>query len=518
VKGVELVLRGGAIVTHDAARPRVRALAADGGRIVAVGDDAEMAAHIGARTRVIELAGRTVLPALTDGHAHLYCLGCALGELDLDGCRSPAECVARVAAAPPGEWLLGRGWDQNRFADARFPAHAALDAAAPDRPVWLRRIDGHAGWANARALALAGVTAATPDPPGGRILREASGAPSGVLVDAAMALVDRVVPPPDDGAREQAILRAQAVALENGLTGVHEMGIDAATVAAYRRLARDGRLRLRVYAFAEAADALALLARDPDPPAEDARFLVRGIKLFADGALGSRGAALLVPYNDDPHNLGLILTPVEVLERVAARALERGWQVAVHAIGDRANRMVLDAYARAGCAAGRDHRFRVEHAQVLAPGDLERLARLGVVASMQPTHATSDLLWAEARLGRERLAGAYAWRRVLDAGVRLVGGSDFPVEGPSPLAGLYAAVTGGGRPEQKLTLDEAIRAFSLDAAFGAFEERWRGRAAPGQAADLTVLDRDLLDAPPRALLDAKIDFTIVGGRVVYARR
>jgi predicted amidohydrolase YtcJ len=528
----DLILRGGTIFTVVPARPRARAVAIAGGRIVAVGDEAEVLRARGPHTRVVELGGRAVLPALTDGHAHLYGLGRALDQVDLRGCPSAEACADQVAAAarerPAGEWLLGRGWDQNRFADGRFPNHAVLDKVVGGSPVWMRRVDGHAGWANARALAAGGVTAHTADPPGGRIERDSSGAPTGVLVDNAMQLVEHAIPPVTAAARERTILAAQSYVLARGLTEVHEMDIDAATVEVYRQLAAAGRLQLRVYAFADGADDAAverLLAGAPDRSAPEARFTLRGIKLYADGALGSRGAALLAPYSDEPKNSGLMVTPPERMERIARRALAAGWQMAIHAIGDRANKLVLDAYEHAGCR-GRDHRFRVEHAQVLALDDVPRFAALGVVASMQPTHATSDMPWAEARLGAARLAGAYAWRRLLDAGASLVGGSDFPVEKVEPIGGgLYAAVTrmdpagqppGGWLPDQRLSLDEAVRAFTAEAAWAAFEEAWRGHAAPGQVADLTVLDRDLPDAA--ALLKAEVDLTIVGGRIVYERQ
>jgi predicted amidohydrolase YtcJ len=533
----DLLLLDGKILTLDDARPRARAIAVREGRIVAVGDDAAVGRLGGPRTRVIALHGRTVLTALTDGHAHLYGLGRALAEVDLRDCASPADCAARVAAAargrPAGEWILGRGWDQNLFPGARFPTHDALDAVVADRPVWVRRIDGHAGWANARAMSLAGLTTdrgAPPDPAGGRIERDGPGRPTGVLVDAAMGIVERAIPSPPGEERERAILRAQSEALAHGLTEVHEMGIDGPTIDAYRRLDRQGHLKLRVYAYADGTDRALrdrLLAGPPDPTPPEARFVLRGIKLFADGALGSRGAALLAPYTDDPTNRGLRQIAEADLADVARRALATGWQVAVHAIGDAANRMVLDAFAAAGCTPARDHRFRIEHAQVVALEDLPRFAALGVVASMQPTHATRDMPWAEARLGHERLAGAYAWRRMLDAGAHLVAGSDFPVERVDAIGGgLYAAVTrqdragrppGGWLPEQRLTLVEAARAFGSEASWAAFEERWRGRAGPGMAADLTVLDRDVLDAPPTALLEARVDLTIIGGRVDYER-
>ena len=529
----DLVLRNGAIATMDTAAPRARAIAVRAGRIVALGDDADVRAFIGPHTRVVDLAGRSVVPALTDAHAHLYGLGLALARVDLRGCTSPDACAARArdAADAADEWILGRGWDQNLFEGKAFPVHATLDAVAKERPVWLRRVDGHAGWANAVAMRRAGITRDTPDPSGGRVVRDASGEATGVFVDNAMDLVEHVMPSPSPAARQRAILRGQAHVLARGLTEVHEMGIDDATADAYRELEHAGKLCVRVYAFASGDDAASIeraLARAPEPSRPDARFAMRGVKLYADGALGSRGAALLEPYSDDPGNVGLVITPPDLLERTAKRALERGFQIAVHAIGDRANHMVLDAYARAGCASARDHRFRIEHAQIVALTDIARFRELGVIASMQPMHATSDMPWAEARVGRSRLPGAYAWRRFLDAGVTLIGGSDFPVEEVEPLGGnVFAAVTrtdargeprGGWLPDQRLSLEEALRAFTVSASFGAFEEAWRGRAAVGQVADLTVLDRDVLGSDFFELRRARVDLTIVGGHVEFERR
>jgi hypothetical protein len=515
----DLILRNGDIWTNTGGH--VQAVAIADGRIIAMGDDAEKLA--GEKTRVIDLGGRTALPALTDAHAHLYGLGQALSQVDLRGCRSEAECAEQVRAFDQtgggGDWIRGRGWDQNLWNEKQFPTHAALDRVISKKPVWLRRIDGHAGWANARALAAGGVTRETQDPPGGRIERDARGEPNGVLVDEAMTLVEHVIPEPGPAERERMILRAQEIALAQGLTCVHDMGIDETTAGVYRALEQAGKLRIRVYAFASAGSAERLLAGAPEPAGP--LFTLRAIKLYADGALGSRGAALLLPYADDPKNRGLVITPPETIERVARLALLRGWQVGVHAIGDRANRMVLDAFERAGCAVARDHRFRIEHAQVVAPSDIPRFAKLGVIASMQPTHATSDMSWAEARLGRDRLAGAYAWRRFLAAGAHVAFGSDFPVENVDPLAGLRAAVTrqdaqgnppGGWFPVERLTLDEAVRAFTTEAAFAAFQEAQRGRVAEGQAADFTVFDRSI-DAG--ALKRAKVAFTIVAGRVVF---
>ncbi|MBI4509745.1 MAG: amidohydrolase, partial [Deltaproteobacteria bacterium] len=510
---------------------RAQAVAVRGGRIEAVGTDEELRPFIGANTEVVELSGRAVTPGLVDGHCHLYGLGRSMEMLSLKGLGQVGEVAARVRDSagnrPQGEWIIGRGWDQNLWTPAEFPTHEPLTAAAPEHPVSLRRVDGHALWVNRAAMAIAGVTSATADPKGGRILRDAQGNPTGVFIDNAIDLIEGKIPRPTPVAIERQVLMAADVAVAAGLTGVHEMGIDDDVAAVYRSLAGQERLKLRVYGLLAGEDQINSLSTrellvDPDGTA---MFVLRAAKLFADGALGSRGAALFEPYSDDPSNRGLILLGEEELRQAALTAAMNGWQLAVHAIGDRANRTVLDAIEAARSATGnQDLRFRVEHAQVVAPQDIERFARAGAIASMQPTHATSDMPWAEKRLGPTRIKGAYAWRSIMSAGARLVGGSDFPVEEVSPLLGIFAAVSrqdtegnppGGFLPEQRLTLEEAIRIFTVDAAWASFAERTRGLIAPGYVADLTIFDRELM--PDRSLLDTHVERTIVGGKTVFRR-
>ena len=401
----DLILRGGDILTQDPARPHARALAVRDGLIVALDDAATALA--GPKTRVIELQGRAVVPALTDAHAHLVNLGLARNQVELRGCRSAADCAGRIARDRHrrGAWTLGRGWDQNLFPDGKFPTHAALDALPG--PVWVRRVDGHAGWANAAALRAAGLTRASQDPPGGKGVRDPSGAPTGIFVDNAMSLIDRAVPAPSPAEIEAAILRGQELALAEGLTEVHEMGIPLAYTDVYKRLAARGRLHLRVYAYGAQDQAARIFAHPPAPSKPGAFFTLRGLKIYADGALGSRGAALLAPYSDDPGNRGLVLT-----------------------------------------------------------------------------------------------------------GAPLAFGSDFPVEEVSVVDGFRAAVERAGWSDgEQLTLDETLRAFTTGAAFAAFEEGWRGRGTEGLAADLTVFDRPAAD-----LVHARVDATLVGGKIVYQRR
>ena len=437
--------------------------------------------------------------------------------------------VARQARdVPPGQWIVGRGWDQNDWPVKAWPSRRDLDAVAPDRPVFLTRIDGHAAWVNSRALALSGITAATPDPPGGRLIRDDSGSPTGVLIDGAQRLVAERIPPPDQGEVEARILAADRLLSSVGLTMVHDAGASSATIAIYERLVRAGRLSTRLYVMIDSSSATTAewFARGPlvDP---DYRLTVRAVKMYADGALGSRGAALLEDYSDEPGNRGLLVTPAERLADVTEAAARAGFQPCTHAIGDRANRLMLDIYERAEreIPAMRALRPRIEHAQILDAADIPRFGRLGVIASMQPTHCTSDMPWAPARLGADRIReGAYPWQKLLQTGARLAAGSDFPVERPDPIAGFYAAVTrqdktgrppGGWQGDQRLSRAEALRAFTLDAAYAAHAERDLGSIETGKFADFVVLSADIMKIPAAAIPATKVLRTVVAGRTVF---
>ncbi|RPE81083.1 amidohydrolase [Vulcaniibacterium tengchongense] len=528
------VLSAARIHTMDPARPQARAMAYDeDGRILALGEPDELRRRY-PRARRLDAGASTVIPGLIDAHGHVSGLGLAHLSADLVGARGKDEVLQRLrefAAALPGDaWLIGRGWDQNDWPDKRFPTAADLDAAFPGRPVWLERIDGHAGWANSAAMrAVRRDLAGDWQPDGGRIERNANGEPTGIFIDAAMALIDQARPPLDEATAERALVLGMQEAVAHGLTGVHDAGINLAELQRYRRLADRHALPLRVTAMAAGdGDALAFLCEHGLYRHPGGRLQMRTVKVYADGALGSRGAALLADYSDDPGNRGLMLSPPAELRRIAAKAKGCGVQVATHAIGDRGNHEVLDAYAQAlGADAGGDHRWRIEHAQVLSPRDLGRLAQLRVIASMQPTHATSDMPWAEQRLGPERIVGAYAWRQLRDSGARLALGSDFPVESVDPRLGLYAAVAradaggrpaGGWMPQEKLTAFEALRGFTLDAAYAGFSENEVGSLAPGKRADFVLLKEDPLAVAPERLRTLTVQATYLDGKPVYPAR
>jgi predicted amidohydrolase YtcJ len=523
-----MLLTNGRIYLMDAWNTVVDTLVVRDGRVAFAGRRADV--NVSAAEPVIDLGERAVVPGLVDAHGHLMHLARGRLTLDAGGARSEAEVAERVAAraakTPRGEWLGGRGWDHNRWPERQWPTRASLDRAAPDHPVALTRIDGHATWANSAALAVAGIDRATSEPTGGRILRDERGEPTGVLVDTAQRLIQRAEPRPSSERFDQAVGEAIDECLAAGLTGIHEMGAELYALASYRRLVERGRFPFRNYvAVAARSESTWAVYRENGPETfGDGRVVVGALKLMADGALGSRGAALHDAYCDDPGNTGLVLIPPDEITRLTLEAAALGFQVCVHAIGDRANTLTLDAL-EAALARGPwpDHRFRVEHAQILTERDIPRFHRLGALPSMQATHCTSDMEWAAERLGPDRLRGAYAWRSLLATGVIIAGGSDFPVESPSPFHGLYAAVARrprsgedpGWQPEQRMTREEAIRSFTSWNAYASRQEDSLGTLEPGRHADLVVLSDDVFTCAEARIKDIAPTLTLVGGQVVF---
>ena len=483
----------------------------------------------------IDGKGRTMIPGLIDAHLHVMQIGFAALTLDLSETRSLAEAQAKIrgyaAAHPDRAWITGRGWNQEAWGlrdeagRGRFPTATELDAAVPGRPVWLERVDGHAGWANSAALAAAGVTAAIKDPAGGRIERLAGGKPAGVLVDAAVQLIERAVPPPRADDRDLAFDTAQRLLLARGLTAVTDMGTSIEDWQTLRRAGDGGRLRLRVMSYALGVEAMTLIGGPgPTPWLYDDRLRMGGLKLFADGALGSRGALLKAPYADAPQTRGIARTGETQLKNLMSRAAMDNFQVAVHAIGDAANAEVLDAIEDLNATYKGDRRWRIEHAQILDPVDIPRFGKLGVIASMQPIHQVSDRTMAEARLGPARLAGAYAWKSLAAGGARLAFGSDAPVELPDPFAGMAAAITredatgqpfGGWQPQERIDRAAALAGYTSGAAWAGFAERKFGRLAPGLRADFILIDVDPLLAAPAALRQARVIETWIAGEKVF---
>ena len=478
----------------------------------------------------IDGGGRTVLPGLIDAHAHVLSFGLLQSRLNLAGVQSVDEAVARIDAFaadnPHARWILGHGWNQVLWEVQSFPRAADIDVVVADRPVWLRRVDGHAGWANGAAMRLAGIDGDTPDPVGGKIVRDANGKATGVLIDKAMALIDAHVPQPDRAEMRSAIAAANDALLAQGITGVHDAGIGLLNAEVYMSMVDDHELDLRIYAMTAGADEVLDAIGKPLHGYGNGRLSIAAVKLYTDGALGSRGAAMLEPYSDDPENRGLPFWTQAELDAMVAKANAMGFQVAVHAIGDLGNRMALDAFARVQGGRPAPLRNRIEHAQIVALEDIPRFAELGVIASMQATHATSDKNMAEDRVGPERILGGYAWRRLLDAGATLANGSDFPVELSNPFHGLYAAVTrqgrdgepaGGWYPDQALTRAEALHSFTLAAAYAARQEASLGSLEAGKWADFIVIDRDYFDVPAAQIDDIVVLETWIGGVRVFDR-
>jgi predicted amidohydrolase YtcJ len=538
----DLVLRNGTVVTVDPALGTVQAVALRGDRILAVGSNEDVATHVGRRTRVIDLRGRFAMPGFVEGHGHFTGLGEAMMNLDLSRARTWAEVIRIVSGAasrtPAGEWIVGRGWHQEKWdrpppdAVEGFPVHDDLSAACPDNPVLLTHASGHACFANELAMQLAGVSGATPDPPGGEILRDESGRAIGIFRESAESLVSRAMSAGEDARsvelrRRRAIELATRECIEKGVTSFQDAGSSFDDVDTMEDLAKHGQLGVRLW----------VMIRQPNDRLEariadyakirdvGGGFLtVGGIKRTIDGALGSRGAWLLEPYSDSPESTGLATATVEDVTRTAWIAREHGLQFCVHAIGDRANREVLDIFETV-MPEGEDRRWRIEHAQHVHPDDIPRFGRLGVIASMQGVHCTSDGPWVVARLGHERArTGAYMWKRFLETGAVVSNGTDAPVEDVDPVASYYATVTrrmADGNVffgDQRLTRMEALRSYTIDAAYAAFEEDLKGSLTPGKYADVVVLSRNILEAPEEQIRDAEVEMTIIGGKIVHDGR
>ncbi len=526
----ELVLKNGKIFTARNTHEFVQALAIRSGKILAASSDREIEQYINSQTRVVDLRGKLVLPGFHDAHLHFWSGAALQRELNLTGIRSKQEVLRRVEEEvekhEPGEWIVGRGWDHELWEDHQLPTYRDLDRVAPDNPVYLKRIDGHAAWVNRQVLRILQYNRNTPDPPGGKIVRFPDGRPTGILIDAAFELLDNLIPEPTSVEKEELIQKAIHYAHSLGITSITDNS-PADLYFVYADLASEGELGLRIHFWVYGTQNLDSLKNSFQnaPAVNDSLLEVHLVKFFADGSMGSRSAYLLQPYRDDPENVGLPQHSSEELYRLVKQADEKGWQIGIHAIGDAANRMVLDVYEKIAAENYQpDRRWRIEHAQLVQPEDVARFARLGVVASMQPVHCISDMKWAEDRIG-ERVQYAYSWRSMLKHHVPLAFGTDWPVEPLNPLLGIYAAVTrqdtsgnpsGGWYPEQRLTVGEAVYAYTYGSAYAAKAEHWQGRLLPGYVADFVVLDRDIFTIPPREIIETRVVATYLGGEKVYA--
>jgi len=540
-----LVLLNGSIHTMNGAQPIAHAVAVIGSRIVEVGDNDALRRWIGPGTRVVDLHGRLVVPGFNDAHVHFYQGGDTLASVQLRTARSPEEFRDRIAAfsehLPAGRWVLNGAWDHENWTPARLPTRQLIDAVTRDHPVFVWRLDGHMALANTVALKLAGIDRSTPDPPGGTIVRDEAGEPTGILKDAAMGLVARAIPAPTIDQISSAVRAAMRYAAENGVTSVQEMATSADispggqkirrdVFSVYQSLLRTDELTVRISVHRPLALWEQLADIGVTAPFGGEKLHIGGLKGFADGSLGSSTALLFHPYLDAPQTSGLFAEDMIPLSRAEDRIVgadAAGLQVAIHAIGDKANKTILDLYEEAERRNGpRDRRFRIEHAQHLRQEDIPRFAALHVIASMQPIHLVDDGRWAEKRVGPEVIRGTYSFRSLLDAGATLAFGSDWPVAPMVPLAGIDAAVTrrtldgkhpGGWVPEQKIGVEEAVRAFTMGSAYASFEDRIKGSIEAGKLADMAVISEDIFSVAPDAIADAKVEMTIFDGRVVYER-
>ncbi|NNC99535.1 MAG: amidohydrolase [Gammaproteobacteria bacterium] len=524
------IVGNGEIYSVAPQQPKIEAFAFDEDKFVATGSLVELRQQF-AGAAEIDLEGATVVPGFIDAHGHLLGLGQSLMRVDLVGSEDKAEILRRLesfaADLPPDQWLLGRGWDQNDWPVKKLPTASDLDAAFPTRPVWLERIDGHAGWGNSAAMKFAKQKlAGSWQPEGGEIVRDKDGLPTGIFIDNAAQLIDQAVPPETPAQLQEALTRAMAMTASVGLTSMHDAGTSKQVWEILQSMKSRNEIAIRVYAMADGNNSmLNMLCEDGAVMDPEALLTARAVKLYSDGALGSRGAAMLAPYSDSPDQLGLLIVTPENLGKTALRATQCGLQVNIHAIGDRGNRVSLDALTAATKMAN-PGRHRIEHSQVIAAQDFPRFKSLNLIASVQPTHATSDMYWAEDRVGAERIKGAYAWQRLIESGVPLALGSDFPVEKPDPLLGFYAAVSrqdsngwpaGGWYAQQRLSREQALYGFTMGAAFAAFQEQLLGSIEAGKKADFVVLSDDLMTVPVEQILQIKILNTYMNGKAIYNR-
>ncbi|MBC3910034.1 amidohydrolase [Undibacterium sp. NL8W] len=501
----------------------------DAGKIIATGKSAELAARLPMAKRV-DGGGKTLLPGMIDAHGHVLSLGASQMQLGLRATANLAEAQKTIAdyarRFPLNQWIIGGEWNQANWKLGRFPTAQEIDAVVKDRPVWLSRVDGHAGWANSKALQLAGITENTPDPSGGKIEKDAHGKPTGILIDAAMSLVSKVVPPASNAEQRTALDLALLELAKVGVTSVHDAGVSESADKLFREYADKGKLTTRIYGMLRGTDGYfdKVSLQGPLLTYGQDFYSLRAVKLFADGALGSRGAALMAPYSDAPHTHGLLFKTTDEMHTMIEKAASKGYQVNVHAIGDAGNHQMLDGFARLP-ATSANLRHRIEHAQVVALDDIPRFKQLGILPSMQPTHATSDMNMAEDRVGAERIKGAYAWRSFLQQGSRIACGSDFPIESPNPFWGVHAAVTRqdmAGKPaqgwyvNQAMTVQEALRCFTLDAAYAAHQENTLGTLEAGKWADFILIDQDMLNMPAKDIYKIKVLQTWVAGKQVYS--
>jgi hypothetical protein len=534
-----LILMNGNVITVHPEKPKAEAIAIKDDRLIAVGSNKDMEKHKGDQTEILDLQLKTVVPGLIDSHMHFPLLGKRVKELYLDETKCVEETIDIVAKearkAKPGEWIMGQGWHTVNWKAKSYPDNRELNKISPYNPVFLLGMASHAAWVNEKALQLAGINKNTADPPGGKILRNSeTGEPTGILLEKAQNLVTKLFPPETQERKKENVRLSIQTALRMGLTEVHDAGVGYDDIRIYKELLKENKLPIGLYVMFLVSNGGSVLdefiKNPPETGLGNNRLTLRCIKVLVDGALGARGAALLAPYDNRPEESGLLRLSEEETFKIVYKCIMAGYQVAIHAIGDRGNRIALNSIEKALKAVqAQDTRIRIEHAQILALEDIPRFAQLGIIPSMQPIHFPMDMGFAEARVGTERMKGAYAWKSLLKTGAKVAGGSDvpsFPVDYSNPLWGIYAAITrkdnqgnplGGWYPEQKVSRLEALKMYTIYAAYAAFEEDIKGSLAPGKLADLTILSKDIMSIQEHEILKTEVLMTIVGGKIVFQK-
>jgi len=529
-KNKQTALINGNIYTVDSRFSKVVSVLIDGDRISLVGSNDDIKKYITNQTEIIDLFGNTLIPGFIDSHAHYLSYGNLLKEINLNKTKSSIEALNIIESVSlnykKGDWITGRGWNHEQWSEKCFPSHLELSSITPDNPAYFRRVDGHAGWANLKAMELAHIDRFTTDPKGGKIIRDIDGNPTGIFIDNAEQLITSIIPKKSAGWKKDSAILVNNECIKLGITGVHDAETDQDTIEIFRDLYKEDRIKLRLYVMLKGLDHFRnYISKSEMRIINNNKLTIKAVKLFMDGSLGSRSASLIEPYSDDPENYGLLIMEEDELYETTLEIIKNDFQVCVHSIGDNANHLVLNAYERAiKEIGGNNRRLRIEHAQILKSDDIDRFSKNGIIPAVQPIQLISDMSWTEKRIGKNRLNGVYAFKSLIDSGAIVCSGTDFPVEEPDPLLGFYSAVTrsnfagmpsDGWIPKEKISREQALRSYTINSAYASFEEDIKGSIEAGKLADMVLLSRDIMSIEPTEILDTKVLMTMIGGEIVY---